>query len=485
MQHTVSFVQDGKIRTIDFNEQLGPTTTVLDFLRRSAAHKGVKEGCAEGDCGACTVVVGELNSANELTYKAIDSCLVFLPMINGKQLITVENLKEVNGAVETLHPVQQEMVDCNGSQCGYCTPGFVMSMFALYKGENNPGKEAIEDALTGNLCRCTGYQPIIDAAVKACVNDGKDQFSVKEKDSVALLLKIKNSAASVEIDTGKQKYFQPKTKSEAFELRNNYQESVLISGATDVALRITKRHELLPEIIDLSGIDELKKCTATDYVIKFGAGMSLEDVKKIAEKELPALYETLAVFGSRQIRTLATFGGNLGSGSPIGDTLPTLMAYDAEVKLQSKEGDRVIKMSRFILGYRKTERRPDEIITSVIINRPASDTIVKFYKASKRKDLDISTVSAGFSVTLDKNKVTAITLAYGGMAAITKCAAKAEAHLLFNEWTRENIENAMELIPEDFTPISDARSGAEFRMQVAKNLLLKFWSETQLAEVLI
>lgn len=483
MQQTISFVLDGKIKTIDFKEQFSPTTTVLNFLRQDALHKGVKEGCAEGDCGACTVAIGELNQENKIAYKAIDSCLVFLPMIHGKQLITVENLKQQKDNKEVLHPVQQEMVNCNGSQCGYCTPGIIMSMFSLYKNENNPTKESIEDALTGNLCRCTGYKPIIEATAKACVHNGEDQFDQNESSIIELLLQIKNSNNSLNINTGSQNYYQPKTKAEAFELRNKMPDSILISGATDVALRVTKRNELLQEIIDLSNIEELKKCTVTDYVLKFGAGMSLEDVKNISKNELPALYETLAVFGSRQIRTLATFGGNLGSGSPIGDTLPTLMAYDADIKLQSADGDRIIKMNDFILGYRQTERRPNEIITSVIINKPEAHTKVKYYKVSKRKDLDISTVSAGFSVSLNNNnKVSAITLAYGGMAATTKRATEAEVFLNGNEWNRENVETAMEMIQNAFTPLTDARSGAEFRSVAAKNLLLKFWSETQLVE---
>jgi xanthine dehydrogenase small subunit len=478
MQQTISFVLDGNIQTLDFNEQFSPTTTVLNFLRQSNAHKGVKEGCAEGDCGACTLVIGELNQEKKITYKAMDSCLVFLPMIHGKQLITVENLKQQKDNTEILHPVQQQMVDCNGSQCGYCTPGFIMSMFALYKNENNPPKETIEDALTGNLCRCTGYKPIIEATAKACIHNGEDQFVQNEKQIIDLLLQIKNSSNSILISTDTQKYYQPKTKAEAFELRNKILNSVLISGATDVALRVTKRHEILEEIIDLSNIEELKKCTRTDYLIKFGAGMSLEDVKQISKNELPALHETLAVFGSKQIRTLATFGGNLGSGSPIGDTLPVLMAYHADIKLQSTDGDRIVKMNKFILGYRQTERKPNEIITSVIINKPAANTKVKFYKVSKRKDLDISTVSAGFSVTLKNNKVDTIILAYGGMAAITKRATEAEVFLTAHEWTRENVEQAMEMIQKAFTPISDARSGAEFRIVAAKNLLLKFWIET-------
>ncbi|MHB8260712.1 MAG: xanthine dehydrogenase small subunit [Bacteroidia bacterium] len=478
MQQTISFVLDGKIQIINFSEQVAPTTNLLNFLRSSPSHKGVKEGCAEGDCGACTIVIGELGSDKNIYYKAIDSCLVFLPMIHGKQLITVENLVQKDAHTEVLHPVQQEIVDGNGSQCGYCTPGIIMSIFSLYKTENNPSKETIEDALTGNLCRCTGYKPIIEAAAKSCVKNGEDHFTHNEKQIIDLLLQIKNETQSLEIVTKKQKYFQPKTKAEALILRNKLQDSVLLNGATDVALRVTKRHELLDEIIDLSNIDELKKCSKTDYVIKFGAGMSLEEVKTISKIELPALYEAMVVFGSKQIRTLATLGGNLGSGSPIGDTLPVLMAYNADIKLQSIDGERIVNINKYLLGYRQTNKKSNEIITKVIIPKPTADTLVKFYKVSKRKDLDISTVSAGFSITIEKNKINDITLSYGGMAAVTKRANNAEAFLLGNEWTRNNVEQAMDLIDAEFKPISDARSGAEFRSIVAKNLLLKFWHET-------
>jgi xanthine dehydrogenase small subunit len=294
-----------------------------------------------------------------------------------------------------------------------------------------------------------------------------------------LLLQIREKSLSVAIQTEDQMYHQPRTKTEALELRNKMPDSVLVNGGTDVALRVTKRHELLKEIIDLGQVEELKTCTRTDYLLKFGSGLNLEEVKKLSKTELPALYEALVVFGSRQIRSLATLGGNLGSGSPIGDILPVLMAYNAEIKLQSIDGERIVNMNDFILGYRKTDRKANEIITKIIIPKSLPETCVKFYKVSKRKDLDISTVSAGFSLTLINDRVGAIVLAYGGMAAVTKRASKAEKHLSGRTWTREHVEEAMELIEQEFTPISDARSGAEFRKTASRNLLMKFWSETK------
>lgn len=477
MQQTISFVLDEKIQTIDFKEHYTPTTTVLNYLRKNPYHKGVKEGCAEGDCGACTVVIGELKN-NKIEYHAWDSCLVFLPMLHGKQLITVENLKSTKNAETVLHPVQQTMVDCNGSQCGYCTPGIVMSLFALYKNETVSTKESIEDALTGNLCRCTGYKPIIDAGLKACSRKENDYFTATEKQTIEQLLDIQKNTNSIEIHTDTQNYYKPKTKAEALALKDKFREAIVMNGGTDIALRVTKKNELLTNIIDLSGVAELKNATTNTQEIIVGAGLSLEEVKKIAKEKLPALYDALTVFGSKQIRSVATLGGNLGSASPIGDTLPILMAYNADIVLDSIEGKRKININKFILGYRQTERKENELITEVIIPVPTKETLVKFYKVSKRKDLDISTASAGFSLVVKNKNVASITLAYGGMAATTKRASTAEAYLIGKEWNRQNVEEAMLLIEKEYTPISDARSGAEFRSVVSKNLLLKFWDET-------
>jgi xanthine dehydrogenase small subunit len=477
MQDYISFVLDDKIETITFGTHFQPTDSVLNYLRNSPIHKGVKEGCAEGDCGACTIVVVELTQDNKLTYKAIDSCLVFLPMLHGKQLITVENLKTKD---QLLHPVQEALLQANGSQCGFCTPGIVMSMFSMYKNENEPTKELVEDALTGNLCRCTGYKPIIEATLTSCTNDGKDHFSNDEEKIILMLLEINKTSQSIKIQTENHLYFQVKTKIEALELKTKYPNAIIINGSTDVSLRVTKRHELLTEIIDISNVQELKKCIVSEYIVKFGAGMSLEDVKRISETELPPLAELLSVFGSKQIREMGTIGGNIGSSSPISDTLPLLMVYNADIKLQNTKSDRLLNINDYILGYRQTAKSPNELITTIIIPKPNPKARIKFYKVSKRKDLDISTLSAAFNLLLNGNLVEDIKIAYGGMAAVTKRVRKAENYLIGKVWDRSNIEKAMEIIGNEFTPLSDARSGAEYRTIASKNLLLKFWSENQI-----
>ncbi|MBI5218403.1 MAG: xanthine dehydrogenase small subunit, partial [Bacteroidia bacterium] len=404
---------------------------------------------------------------------AYDSCLIFFPMLHGKQLITVEDL----GDSGNLHPVQQAMVDTDGSQCGFCTPGFIMSLFALYKQPSSPTPDDIQDALTGNLCRCTGYRPITEAAKKICMNRTADHFTQDEPGIIQLLSSI-DRKKTISVETLSQRYYIPFSLNKALKLKVKYPEALIVNGATDVALRVTKKKELLPVIIDLSHVPELKKIIRKKKSVAFGAGVCMEDIRTEAKKYFPALYSMLSVFGSMQIRNKATLGGNIGSASPIGDTPPVLMAYDAVVVLQSETGKREIKLRDFISGYRTTMIQQDEIITSVIVPKPQKNSIIKSYKVSKRKDLDISTVSGCFNLNLNEKNVSAVHLFFGGMAAMTKQAVRAEQFLTGQEWTRENVEGAMKLIDEEFTPISDARSGAEARKIMARNLLLKFWSET-------
>jgi xanthine dehydrogenase small subunit len=478
MNNTIKFLLDDKIVEIDFSKEkyLKPTTTVLNYLRSLSNHKGVKEGCAEGDCGACTVVLAEEKN-KKIKYKAVDSCLIFLPMIHGKQLITVENLSQRINGKTVLHPVQEAMVNSFGSQCGYCTPGFIMSLFSLYKNHNEPSREIIEDSLSGNLCRCTGYQSILDAAYNACSKSGKDIFTEKEEMTSKQLKEINKNRTAIMIDTGKQTYFRPFTLDDALMLKKHYKNAIMINGATDIALRQTKKNELLSEIIDLSGVEELKIYDEEDNGYYFGAGMCLENLKSLCLNVYPALYNILKIFGSLQIRNFATIGGNIGSASPIGDTLPVLFAYKAKVILQSSRNKREIDIEDFIKGYRKTDLKNDELITSIFIPKPEKNVHIKSFKVSKRKDLDISTVSLTCRLALEKNIVKEIILAYGGMSDTTRQAKKTEEYLIGKEWNRNTIEEAMKIVYDEFTPISDARSSAEFRKVIAKNLLMKSYLE--------
>ena len=480
MQNIVRFILDDKLVEVDFSKfpELKPTTTVLNYLRSYPNHKGVKEGCAEGDCGACTVVVADVDGNGKLKYTSLDSCLVFLPMIHGKQLITVENLANTSKGEKELHPVQQLMVETSGSQCGYCTPGIVMSLFGLYKNQNEPTREIAEDALTGNLCRCTGYEPILNAAIKSCINKGRDHFSDNENRIIELLKEINGNKETLEIVTEKQKYFKPFLLSDALQIRKENPGAIIVNGSTDVALRQTKKKELFAEILDLSGIDELKNFHEDENCFVFGAGVTVQQMKSLSLDKLPALNNILKVFGSLQIRNIATIGGNVGSASPIGDTLPVLFAYGASIKLSSVNSERIIGVEDFIKGYRQTDLKNDELITEVIIQKPDAETKVLSYKVSKRKDLDISTVCGAFRLNILQGKIAEIILAFGGMAATTKRAVKTEKFLAGKEWSRENVDSAMEILSEEFTPLSDARSEAEFRTAAAGNLLLKFYSET-------
>jgi xanthine dehydrogenase small subunit len=396
-------------------------------------------------------------------------------MIHGKQLITIENLKSPDGK---LHPVQQALVDSHGSQCGFCTPGIIMSLFALYKNEQKPDRDTIDNALMGNLCRCTGYTPIIEAAKNVCRKKRKDHFSANEEKIIHLLRRIKSER--LVLTHNNQKYFRPVSIKDALQLRRKNPDAVSIAGATDIALRVTKNHETFVKVIDLSSISKLSGIKHNKNDTKIMAGTTLAMIRSYAKNIFPALYDTLNVFGSEQIRNLATIGGNLATASPIGDIAPVLMAYESSIILVGQKKNRKLAIEDFITGYRKTACGRSELISAIMIPHPKKNLKIRFYKFSKRRDLDISTVSGGFRLELTKkNRIKSIKLAYGGLAQMTKRALKTEKFLMRKEWNEDVVLKAGQILQKEFKPISDARAGAEGRMIAAKNLLLKFWTDTK------
>ncbi len=472
---TVRFLLNNTPFEVDLSNHADfqPTTTILNFLRSRHGYKGVKEGCAEGDCGACTVVVAVPDGHKKLKYRAINSCLVFLPWLHGKQLITVESLARG----QNLHPVQQLLVDHYGSQCGFCTPGIVMSLFELFKSRQEPTRDNAIRALSGNLCRCTGYQPILEVAIKTLESNHEDHFSENEKMVLDSLLSIQNQSLSIK--SGKQTYLKPSGLKEALQLRFSRPDAVIASGATDIAVRQSKKFEFLPEILDISGIDELKFFTEDDDGWTIGSGMPIEDLWQLSVDKIPMFDEVFRVFASHQIRNLATLGGNIASASPIGDTLPVLMALNAAVELENIKGRRTLPVEQFITAYRQTAMLLDEIIRSVYIPKPPANSLFRFYKVSKRKELDISTVSLAAMLDLSKeNKINKVILTYGGMADRPARALKTEKWLSGKLWTPEIVKEASLLLASDFSPISDARSGKEARNIFARNLLMKLFVET-------
>ena len=476
----LKFVLDKQVVEIDFQkETFHPSTTVLNYLRSLPHHRGVKEGCAEGDCGACTVVLGELTPGGGIRYRAIDSCLLFLPAIHGKQLITVENLSRRQGTQTLLHPVQQAMVDQHGSQCGFCTPGFVMALFAFYKTELQPTRENLVDAMAGNLCRCTGYQPIINAAVQCCEQRGPDHFDQQEAHIIQLLKQIHSQTNSLDIRTANQHYMLPRNLDEALGWRAEFPDATVVAGATDTAIRQNKTHEFAPAYIDLSQVSELQEIREEENGYFLGAGVSIERLKAFSKEHLPAMMPMLEVFASLQIREVATLGGNLATASPIGDLIPLFFALKARMELGYLHQKRIVDAESFITGYRKNCLKPGELLLGVHIPKPGTEVVLRTEKVSTRRDLDISTVCMAMRlIKADDDTVKEILLAYGGMAERTRRAANTEKFLLGKSWNEQTIEAAVKVLEADFTPISDARGGSRYRMLAAQNILLKVLAET-------
>ncbi len=464
---TVQFIFNNKIYVI---KNPDPNQTILNFVRTKLKKTGTKEGCAEGGCGACTVVIGELNK-NNIVYKAINACIAFVPTLHGKQLLVVEDL---TSQIENLHPVQEAMVKYHGSQCGFCTPGFIMSLFSMYKNHSFYGEELIKESIAGNLCRCTGYRSIIDAAKSLNKNKKLDQFYKNKKIIINLLKKIK--LKNLFIHNKNKKYFSPKTIRELKKIIKKYPNSVFLSGGTDLSLNVTKERKDINNIISLNSIKELKFIKERNGNIEVGASISLKEFELFIKKYYPDFNSILKRYGSVQIRNVGTIAGNIATASPIGDTLPLLLSLDAKVILQKISNKTVLPLKNFFVSYRKTKLKKGQFIHSIII--PIfKKNIFKAYKISKRVDDDISSVCASFNLEIINKKIKNVKIAYGGMAPIPKRAINCEKTLINSSLSKKSFNKAKKKLEKDFAPIDDMRASKDYRMEIAKNLLMKCFLE--------
>lgn len=472
-RNTIRFVLDGEVHQV---RDVDPTRTVLQYLREDLRKTGSKEGCAEGDCGACTVVLAELNrDGDDLKLRAVNACIQFLPTLDGKELITVESLSG-----SELHPVQQAMVDEHASQCGFCTPGFVMSLFALYKTNPSPSRVEIDDALAGNLCRCTGYRPIVAAARSMYAAEGGDWLrqSVADhsppRDRVEKLRALPRDGM-LSIESAQRRYFAPTTRDEVCDLLAEHDDVTLLAGGTDVGLWVTKHHAELNNLVYIGNVAGLSAITVDDDGVEIGAAVTLSEAMSVLEEHFPTLREMLLRYASPPIRNAATLGGNVANGSPIGDSMPALMALGASVRLRSRRGERDVPLVDFYHDYMVNERRPDEFLELIRIPRLSADDSLRVYKISKRFDQDISAVCAAFRVRIKDGVVAESALAFGGMAAVVKRATNVERALAGQPWTLSTVEAAMQSLSKDFEPISDMRASADYRAKVAQNLFKRFY----------
>ena len=442
----VEFLLNGETVRV---EGEAPTRTLLDWLRDMRGLKGTKEGCNEGDCGACTVMVTDPRGS-----RAVNACILFLPQLHGKAVRTVEGMSGPDGQ---MHPVQSAMVDHHGSQCGFCTPGFVVSMAVAHKN----GRTDHDDQLAGNLCRCTGYAPIIRAA-EAAANQPVPDWMAED------LTKLEQTKTDGTI---------PRSSDELAKWYAAHPDAVLVGGATDVGLWVTKRLDDLQQVAFLNGIEDLKDIHITDDSVRIGACASVTDVMHAIAPLHPDFAEMLRRYGSVQVRNAATIGGNIANGSPIGDSPPALIALGATLHLRQGDTRRDLPLQDFFLDYGKQDRAKGEFVEAVSF--PRQPDRLKCYKLSKRFDQDISAVCGCFNLTIKDSKILEARIAFGGMAGIPKRATTLEQALIGQRWARETAEQAMSALDEDFAPLTDMRASATYRLDAARNMLLRYFLEDE------
>ncbi len=458
---TITFLRRGRLVNHDV---VDPMQTVLDYLRLDEKSKGTKEGCNEGDCGACTVAIGHVRNGT-LIYEPANACILLMGHLHGKELVTVDDLARDG----MLHPVQQAMVEAHASQCGFCTPGFVMSLFVLYQRKGKVDRQEVVDALAGNLCRCTGYRPIVDAALKAC---NAPNARNENADALRLLQSIPND----DVFAGSDKSFVavPRSEESLLALVAQHPDAVIVSGGTDVGLWITKQMRSLPKLIFTHGVASLHDVRDDGTHLRIGAAATYGEAFAAMASLHADVREVLRRIGSKQVRASGTIGGNIANGSPIGDTPPLLIALGATLALKSLSGERRMALENYFIAYGKQDRKPGELVWAIEVPKLAATAQFSAFKISKRFDQDISAVMSAFRFTLDGRTIGSARIAFGGMAATPKRATQAEAALAGASIDDEaQWQKAISVLAQDYQPITDMRASASYRMEVAENLLRK------------
>jgi len=433
--------------------------TVLEWLRGEAMLRGTKEGCAEGDCGACSVLVKRAGSGPNAAHQPANSCIMLMGQLDGAELVTVEGLSSADG---TSHVVQEKMAENGSSQCGFCTPGIAVSLAGLIDRNSNPSEADIHDALAGNLCRCTGYKPIVEAAKLA------------KSESVPSLPSAKAKKPSHQAGCDDSAIFAPTKLSDLLKLKKSRPKAVLLAGGTDLSLSVAHAKSRWPQIISTRNVRELRQIMKTKTQLILGGAVTWEEALGEIDNIWPSFALLIRRFGSAQIRSMGTVAGNIANASPIGDGPPALLALNASLVLASVKGTREIPIEKFFLGYRKSALKAGEVISAIKIPLPAKSQQMRVYKVSKRYDQDISTVCGAFNLTLKRGKVVDARIAFGGMAATPVRCFDIEKELVDREWDDETIELGKERIRQSFSPMSDMRGSAEYRSMVAGNLIERF-----------